>query len=276
MSAASAARQRAQAGSAAAQFDLGKRYIDGDGVVSDDAEAVRWFRRAATQGHVGAQHSLALCLAEGRGAPRNTSDAVQWLRRAANKGHAPSAAELVKREQHLSGFLNSNVVVVAGRIARPVAELQQAALESLAGCTLELEVRRDGGWVSLSGAVATAAAESPGMELHRGKLRLSLPRPYGEPDKLWSTVVTDRRIRRYHVTAGAPTTTSREGSSLSETERAAIEWRRSSSRIPDLRGEAWCETWDSLGRSLGRDPANLAAAYAQHTALNPELCEGVW
>ena len=274
MNAASAARQRAQAGSAAAQFDLGKRYIDGDGVVSDDAEAVRWFRRAATQGHAGAQHRLAICLAEGRGAPRNTTDAVQWLRRAANKGHAPSAAELVKREQHLSGFLNSNVVVVAGRTARPVAELQQAALDSLVGCTLELELRRDGGWVSVSGVIAAAPAERTGLEEHRGKLLLSLPRPNGDPDRLWSTVVTDRRIRRYHVTAGVPITHSREGSSLSETERAAIEWRRSSSRIPDLRGEAWCETWDSLGRSLGRDPANLAAAYAQHTALNPELCEG--
>ena len=47
MTAASAARQRAQAGSPAAQYELGKRYSDGDGVCSDDAEAVRWFRRAA-------------------------------------------------------------------------------------------------------------------------------------------------------------------------------------------------------------------------------------
>jgi|EP01044_Picomonas_judraskeda_P002162 TPR repeat protein len=281
MRAASAARQRAQAGSAAAQFDIAKRYLDGNGVVSDDAEAVRWLRRAATQGHVGAQHRLALCLAEGRGAPRDTSDAVQWLRRAANKGHAPSAAELLKREQQLSGFLHSNVVVVAGRTARPAAELQQAAVDSLAGCTLELELRQRGGWVSMSGVVASAPAERAGSESKRGKLLLLLPRSSAEPERLWSTVVTDRQIRRYHVTAGPPASSAaaagrsgREGSALSESERAAVEWRRSSSRIPDVRGEAWCETWDSLGRSLGRDPANLAAAYAQHTALNPQLCEG--
>ena len=284
MTAASAARQRAQAGSPAAQYELGKRYSDGDGVCSDDAEAVRWFRRAAKQGHVVAQHRLALCLAEGCGTPRDASEAVHWLRRAANKGHAPSAAELVTRERQLSSFLKSNVVVVSGRTARPAAELEQAALESLTGCTLEIELRRDGSWESLSGVAVTAPpAAMADLAESRGKLLLSLPRSSGGLSTLWSTIITDRRIRRYHVTAGPQTpsssaaggrTLNREGSPLSASERSAVEWRRASSRIPDLRGEAWCETWDSLGRSLGRDPANLAAACAQHAALNPELCEG--
>ena len=287
--AASAARQRAQAGSSAAQFELGKRYQSGNGVVTDGAEAVRWFRRAAMQGHTGAQHRLALCLAEGTGAPRDSSEAVNWLKRAANKGHAASAAELVSRERQLTGYLKANVVVMSGRTARPAAELAEAALASFAGCTLELELRQAGGWETLSGVLASAPARrhtagtlllslqaprSPSRHAAPGRLDL----PAGEPQQLelWSSIVTDRRIRRYCVTAGPAGRASgwAEGRPLSPSERASVQWRRASSCIPDLRGESWCETWDSIGRSLGRDPSNLAAAFAQHAALHPELCEG--
>jgi hypothetical protein len=48
-------RWRADQGNAEAQFQLGDAYAHGKGVVRDDAEAVRWYRRAADQGHAGGQ-----------------------------------------------------------------------------------------------------------------------------------------------------------------------------------------------------------------------------
>jgi TPR repeat protein len=45
-------------GDAEAQFDLGWRYAYGYGVKQDDAEAVKWYRKAAEQGHAEAANNL--------------------------------------------------------------------------------------------------------------------------------------------------------------------------------------------------------------------------
>ena len=51
-------RVRAEQGKAFAQLMLGIRYVLGDGVPQDGAEAVRWYRLAAEQGNDLAQSSL--------------------------------------------------------------------------------------------------------------------------------------------------------------------------------------------------------------------------
>ena len=43
---------------AGAQFNLGVMYANGEGVLKDEAEAVRWYRLAAEQGHAAAQFNL--------------------------------------------------------------------------------------------------------------------------------------------------------------------------------------------------------------------------
>ena len=48
---------RANRGDAEAQFNLALCYDEGKGVAIDQAEAVRWSRRAADQGDASAQHS---------------------------------------------------------------------------------------------------------------------------------------------------------------------------------------------------------------------------
>ena len=42
-------REAAEEGDAEAQSNLGVMYVKGQGVAQDDAEAVRWFRKAAEQ-----------------------------------------------------------------------------------------------------------------------------------------------------------------------------------------------------------------------------------
>ena len=39
-------RAEAERGDAAAQFALGMKYINGDGIAEDDTEAVKWFQKA--------------------------------------------------------------------------------------------------------------------------------------------------------------------------------------------------------------------------------------
>ena len=62
-------RALAEQGNAVAQYNLGFRYANGDGVPQDNAEAVRWWRLAAEQGNAVAQYNLERLSDGGEGAP---------------------------------------------------------------------------------------------------------------------------------------------------------------------------------------------------------------
>jgi TPR repeat protein len=51
-------RTKAEQGDAAAQFNLGLMYRNGEGVPKDYAEAANWYRKAAEQGVAAAQYTL--------------------------------------------------------------------------------------------------------------------------------------------------------------------------------------------------------------------------
>jgi TPR repeat protein len=78
----------ADLGGADGQFNLGVAYMEGRNVPQNDAEAVKWHRKAADQGHAGAQDNLGVMYGNGRGIPQNDGEAVKWHRRAAEQGHA--------------------------------------------------------------------------------------------------------------------------------------------------------------------------------------------
>ncbi len=52
-------------------------YRDGNGVLKDDAEAVRWFRLAADQGHATGQNNLGFMYASGRGVLKDEAEAIR-------------------------------------------------------------------------------------------------------------------------------------------------------------------------------------------------------
>jgi uncharacterized protein len=82
----SALQQRAAAGDAQAQFDLGHAYEEGNGVAPDDEKAVQWFRKSAEQGNAQAENSLGVMYALGRGVTRDREEAVRWYKKAAKTG----------------------------------------------------------------------------------------------------------------------------------------------------------------------------------------------
>jgi uncharacterized protein len=72
----------ADAGQAAAQFDLGLLYAQGLGVRRDLTEAERWYRSAAEQGNTEAEFALGQMYSRGWGVPRDAADAMRWLQMA--------------------------------------------------------------------------------------------------------------------------------------------------------------------------------------------------
>jgi TPR repeat protein len=67
-------------------------YKNGRGVIQDDVEAVKWFRKAAEQGYPAAQDNLGWMYKNGRGVSsgrcgvQDDVEAVKWFRKAAEHG----------------------------------------------------------------------------------------------------------------------------------------------------------------------------------------------
>ena len=83
-----ALQKRANAGDAAAQFNLALMHDNGRGVPQDFGEAAAWYHKAAEQGHAAAQYNLGVSYGMGQGVPQDDDQAVVWFRKAAEQGHA--------------------------------------------------------------------------------------------------------------------------------------------------------------------------------------------
>jgi TPR repeat protein len=78
-------RARAEAGDATAQYNLGVMYTDGEGLLQDDAEAMRWYRLAANNGSAEAMYSLGENYLHGKTVPVDIVQAHMWWNLAASR-----------------------------------------------------------------------------------------------------------------------------------------------------------------------------------------------
>ena len=95
-------RKAAEQGNASAQSNLGLMYANGRGVAANDAEAVKWYRKAVTQGHASAQSNLGVMYANGRGVDKNMAWATYWSALAAQQGIASASDNLVYYRENLT------------------------------------------------------------------------------------------------------------------------------------------------------------------------------
>src|SRR5437773_1433510 len=82
-------KAKAEKGDAQSQCALGEVFCLGVlGVAKDDAEAVKWIRKAAEQNHAEAQYNLGIRYDGGLGVAKDDVEMVKWYRKAANQNHA--------------------------------------------------------------------------------------------------------------------------------------------------------------------------------------------
>ena len=93
--------KQANAGAVTAQYEMGLRYANGEGVPQNYQDAMTWFAKASDAGNAKAQWKLALGYLEGIGVPRDERQAIVWLKRAANNGD--TRAQRALSEMYLSG-----------------------------------------------------------------------------------------------------------------------------------------------------------------------------
>src|SRR5882672_7128534 len=91
-------KAKAEAGDAESQVELGRRYDKGEGVVKDQVEAVKWYRKAAEQNYAKAQYNLGVCYERGYGCrdgvAEDDAEAVKWYRKAAEQNYAAAQYNL--------------------------------------------------------------------------------------------------------------------------------------------------------------------------------------
>ncbi len=77
-------------GNVVAQTNLGAMYLEGKGVAQDDAAAARYFLLAASAGFGPAQNNLALLYSTGRGVRQSDEATFHWLERAVANHYYPA------------------------------------------------------------------------------------------------------------------------------------------------------------------------------------------
>jgi TPR repeat protein len=88
-------RPLALAGDVEVQYLLARLYYHGQSV-RDDAEAVKWYQRAAESGHVQSCNNLGLMYEQGRGVERDEAAAALWYQAAADQGLATAQSNLAR------------------------------------------------------------------------------------------------------------------------------------------------------------------------------------
>ncbi len=114
---------KAKAGDVAAIFNLGVAYDNGEGVIEDDKEAVKWHRKAAELGDAEAMFFLGVMYANGEGVIQDFKAAVKWYRKAADVGYAKAMVNLGLMyafgkgviEDYVQGYAWINVAAAKGQ-----------------------------------------------------------------------------------------------------------------------------------------------------------------
>ena len=108
-----ASREAAEAGDAAAQFQLARCYFAGTGIGRSLPQAMKWLRKSADQGYADAQCHLGECYARGTGVEQNVVEACRWWVKAASQHHAEAMYHLGMAQIQGEGVRKSDQLGIA-------------------------------------------------------------------------------------------------------------------------------------------------------------------
>lgn len=96
-----------------AQFYMGCAYVNGQGVVQSDKEAIKWYRLSALQGNAAAQYNLGLMYSNGQGVMQNNILAHMWF----NLGAAQGNKKASENRDSISKYMNAQQIAKAQVLA---------------------------------------------------------------------------------------------------------------------------------------------------------------
>lgn len=151
-------KQKADKGSADAQYFLGKAYANGKGVKKDQKQAVEWYRKAAENGHAEAQNNLGAAYANGNGVAKSDEEAAYWWQIAADNGNAAAQANL--GVAYATGRGIDENITKAVKLWRSAAEQGNAQAQYYLGVTYGKEDPRSFEWFHLAAEQGVVKAQT--------------------------------------------------------------------------------------------------------------------
>ena len=179
-------RAFADRGDADAQFELGLRFLTGEGFKKDDKKGVEWLEKAAKTGHlramyvygslfedgvtlekdvpkavewyqkaadggfVMAQHSVAVAYELGQGVEKNVKKAAEWFEKAASQNYPPSMAALGTKLEKGDGVPKdtARAALLFFKASKQEFEPAMARMAHMyyTGTGVPLDYRRSFGW----------------------------------------------------------------------------------------------------------------------------------
>src|SRR3954470_18694857 len=79
-------KKLAQSGNADAEFELGIRYLGGEGLEKDEKQAAEWLQKSADEHNLAAMNAIGTLHEEGVGMPKDEKKAFEWYEKAAKYG----------------------------------------------------------------------------------------------------------------------------------------------------------------------------------------------
>jgi hypothetical protein len=116
---------------AADQYCLGLSHAFALNHPKNQAEAVKWLRKAAEQGHPGAQATLGYMYERGYGIKADPAEAAKWYRKAADQNHDDGLFNLGRAYEHGIG-VSTDLSQARAYYTRAVAAGSTAARDALA------------------------------------------------------------------------------------------------------------------------------------------------
>jgi TPR repeat protein len=179
---------KANAGDAAAQYQLGIKYSSGDGVERDPDQAFAWFQKSARQGYAGAMYNLGVAYYNGDTLGGTTRHDIglawAWFTLAAEHGDSAGEREAARVRSELGDALAADaqyklgLLLVRGEdipryVSRGLLVLQQAATAGSTEARLELGTMYEkGNGIPTDGAKAIYWFEQ--AAIHSGNTAISL------------------------------------------------------------------------------------------------------
>jgi TPR repeat protein/serine/threonine protein kinase len=123
----------AEAGEAIAMTNVGINYATGIGVTQDANESVRWFRKAAERGDARGMWYLGLACSSGNGLSKDENEAAKWYQRAADLGDLFAMNSLGVAFEHGIG-VTKNPVQAVSWYRKAAANGNEVAMNNLGDC----------------------------------------------------------------------------------------------------------------------------------------------
>jgi len=101
-----------------AQFILGIAYNKGQGVEQDDAEAVKWYRKAAEQGYYPAMNLLGASYIAGKGVPQDFVQSYFWFSLATSRATGENYIKSNSGREHAARMLTPENLMEAQRMTK--------------------------------------------------------------------------------------------------------------------------------------------------------------